>query len=322
MNWYHSLGLWEYITITVFVILYISYIVKITIVARKLQSHARPVIAKTILRLIYFTLLVMALLGPSFGEGQKEVKAFGKDIYIAVDLSQSMNATDIVPSRLERVKYELSNFVNALPTDRIGLIIFSSEAFMQCPLTFDKSALNLFIHTLKTSLVPNTGTDIASALRLALEKHTDSTNTTLLNQDKVIILISDGEDFGDNLKKVINEIENRGIRLMVVGIGTYKGGKIPQGKTFKTNWAGEEVITKLNNETLQSLARATKGTYFEINEQKNEMANLIATVQQIEGQLRDKRKIDVTANKYYYFLALALFCMVLDVLVTVKTIQL
>ncbi len=322
MNWYHLLGLWEYVSITAFLIIYILYIVRVTLIARKLQTHARPVITKALLRVFYFTLFIMALLGPSFGEQQKEVKAIGKDIYIAIDLSQSMNATDIVPTRLERLKYELNNFIHSLPADRVGIIIFSSEAFIQCPLTFDKSALNLFIQTLQSSLVPDAGTNIASALQLALQKHTDSTNTTLNNQDKIIILMSDGEDFGDNARKVVNEIENAGIRLFIVGIGTYKGGKIPQGRKFKTNKNGKEVITRLNNETLQILAREAKGSYFEINDQRNDIPNLTTTLTRMEGQLRDKRKIDVSANKYYYFLAVALLCMVIDVLITVKTIQL
>jgi Ca-activated chloride channel family protein len=314
--------LWEYVSITAFLIIYILYIFRITRIARKLQTHARSIIAKTLLRLFYFTLLIMALLGPTFGEQQREVKEIGKDIYLAIDLSQSMNATDIVPTRLERLKYELTSFTNALPADRIGMIIFSSEAFVQCPLTYDKSALNLFLQTVSSSLVPDAGTHIASALELTLFKHTDSTNTTSANQAKIIILLTDGEDFGENTRKIVKDIENAGIRLFVVGIGTYKGGRIPQGRNYKTNKDGTEVITRLASETLQTLASEAKGSYYEINETRNDLPKLISTIRGMEGQLRDKRKIDVTANKYYYFLAVAFLCMVLDVLITVKTIQL
>ena len=97
----------------------------------------------------------------SFGETTKEVKSMEKDVFICVDLSQSMNAFDIQPSRIERVKFELKNIIEAFNSDRKGLIMFSNEAFMQCPLTYDNNALALFIQTLNTSLVPNTGTDFA-----------------------------------------------------------------------------------------------------------------------------------------------------------------
>ncbi len=115
----------------------------------------------------------MALLGPAFGEARREVQSVGKDIFLAIDLSQSMNANDVQPTRLEKMKFELKNIVGTFTSDRIGLIIFSSEAFMQCPLTYDQNALNIFIETLHSGLVPNTGTDFGPPLKMALEKLND-----------------------------------------------------------------------------------------------------------------------------------------------------
>ncbi|MES2732777.1 MAG: VWA domain-containing protein [Bacteroidota bacterium] len=322
MTWYQSLSFNEYLFIGIFVLLYILYITRTVQLARRLHTTARSVILKFSLRSFYFVLLIMALLGPSFGESKKEIKTVGKDIYMAVDLSQSMDATDIQPSRLERVKFELQNLVNSFNSDRIGLIIFSSEAFMQCPLTYDQSALALFIQTLNTKLVPSGGTDFGPPLRMALERHLDSENTSSQNQAKIIILISDGEDFGDEAADVIDDIESNGVRLFTLGIGTTEGSRIPLPKGgFKKDKEGVTVVSKLNSEDLQKLAKKADGAYFEINDKKSEVPKLISTIASIEGQLKDKREIDVSANKYYYFLILALALIGLDTLITVRTMR-
>lgn len=322
MTWYQSLSFTEYLFIGLFIVLYLLYITRTVQLARRLHTTARSVTLKFLLRSFYFALIIMALLGPSFGASKKEIKAVGKDIYIAVDLSQSMDATDIQPSRLERVKFELQNVVNAFNSDRIGLIIFSSEAFMQCPLTYDQSALSLFIQTLNTKLVPNAGTDFAPPLQMALDRHLDEQNTTSQNHAKIIILISDGEDFGEETDEVLNDIENNGIRLFTLGVGTVEGSRIPLARGgFKKDREGMAVVSKLNNADLQKLAKKSNGDYFEINNRKSEVTRLIHSIADIEGQLRDKREIDVSANKYYYFLIVALALIVLDTLITVRTMQ-
>jgi Ca-activated chloride channel homolog len=322
MNWYYAPGWWEYICIGLFTGLYLLYVYRVISLARILQSSIQPLIAKFILRSFYFGLLILALLGPSFGELRKEVKALGKDIYILVDLSQSMNATDVAPSRLERVKFELTKFIQALPSDRTGLIIFSEEAFVQCPLTFDKNTLLLFVQTLKTSLTPAGSTNFEAALQLAFEKHTDTTNASLQSQAKIIILFSDGENFGESHAALLRQINLAGIRLFTIGVGTTAGGKIPAGKSFKKDKNGKEVISVLQRESLLQMAEKNAGNYFEINNTKDDMAELVQAVQNIEGKLLDTRQVEVAANKYYYFLLAALLLMVLDVVIVSKTIQL
>ena len=131
MNWLYSLILLEITFITLFAVFYIAYIIRVIRIARMLNTPSHGVFIKVILRSFYFSLLIVALLGPSFGESKREVQSVGKDIFVLVDLSQSMHANDIQPTRLEKVKFELKNIINAFNSDRIGLIIFSSEAFMQ-----------------------------------------------------------------------------------------------------------------------------------------------------------------------------------------------
>lgn len=324
MTWNNAFSSFEVLTIIAFVAAYLFYIFKTVGIARKLESgKIRAVSIKLVIRSIYFALFIIALLSPSFGGIKKEIKSIGKDIYIAVDLSKSMDAFDIQPSRLVKVKYELKNIIKAFSSDRIGIVIFSSEAFLQCPLTYDQSALSLFIETLNTRLVPREGTDLAPALNLALKKQTGTENTTTKKQSKVIIIISDGEDFGENTKAIAHDIKKNNIKLFTLGVGTKEGSKIPLRGGFKRDKDGKVVISKLNSASLKELARITGGSYFEINKTRNDITRLINAINQIEGELRDTRKTDVSANKYYWFLILALLpFMVADVLFTVKVIKL
>lgn len=321
MDWYRELGLTEFIFIGAFLLLYGFYLFRVIHVARILNTPFTRVFIKLFLRTLFFALLITAILGPSFGGSKKEVKSVGKDIMICIDLSKSMDAFDIQPTRLEKVKNEMKKLVAAFSSDRIGLIIFGSEAFMQCPLTYDQNALNLFIETMNTGLVPVGGTDFGPALRMALDKLTNENGQQNESKSKVIILISDGEDFGQDTDDIVNEIENQDIKLFTLGVGTEKGGNIYAGNGLKKDREGNTVVTKLNSRSLRSIADKTGGQYFEINENQNEVSRLINTIGRIEGELRDARMVDVTANKYFYFLAFATALLLLDILVNVKTVS-
>ena len=320
MVWSGSLGTLEVVLIILFALFYIIYTFRIVSAARALNSSFKKIFLKVLLRTVYFLLFIVALLGPSFGDTTKEIKSVGKDIFIALDLSESMNAFDIQPTRLEKLKFELKNIVEAFNSDRIGLIMFSNEAYVQCPLTYDKSALNIFIETLNTSLVPNTGTDFGPPLKMALEKISNEEEALSRQKSKIIILISDGEDFGEQTESIAKDIEGAGIKLFTLGIGTAQGSKIMTRRGFKKNNNWQDVITKLNSTSLKKIAASTNGKYFEINESQNDVSKLINTIGDIEGELRDSKKMDVSANKYFYFLALALFLMIMDVLIKVKTL--
>jgi Ca-activated chloride channel family protein len=267
-----------------------------------------------------FSLLIIALLGPSFGSSKQEVKSIGKDIMICVDLSKSMDAFDIQPTRLEKIKFEMKKLIDAFSSDRIGIVIFSSEAFMQCPLTYDQNALNLFIESINTGLVPSSGTDFGPPLRMAMKKMEED-NVRTEATSKIIILISDGEDFGEDTADAAREIEDQDIKLFTLGIGTEKGGQIRSGSGYKTDRNGNVVVSRLNSTSLMALASKTGGKYFEINETKNDVSRLINTIGKIEGELMDARMMDVSANRYFYFLAAALALLVLDVLLNVKTVR-
>jgi Ca-activated chloride channel homolog len=319
--WYNQFGYTEITLIACFVLFYFVYLLKLRRVSKMLNTSFASAFLKFTLRCFVFVLLVISLLGPSFGSAKKEVKSVGKDIMICVDLSKSMDAFDIQPTRIEKIKFEMKRLVQAFNSDRIGIIIFSSEAFMQCPLTYDQNALNLFIETMNSGLVPGGGTDFGPPLRMALTKMEDENTPSSQTKSKIIVLISDGEDFGEETNDVISTIESENIKLFTLGVGTQKGGNIYAGNGYKTDRQGNVVVTKIKPDALKDLANKTGGQYFEINENRNDVSRLINTISKIEGEFRDARFVDISANKYYYFLAAAILLLVLDVLVNVRTIR-
>lgn len=320
MLWYRDLGINELLVVLLFIVLYGLFIFRTYQRAQRLRSTPKYVWIKFVLRSIYLILLLMAFLGPSFGETKQEVKAIGKDIFYLVDLSRSMDAIDVQPSRLERIKHELKGITASFVADRQGIIIFSAEAFLQCPLTSDRSALLLIIEALGTGLMPSGGTDFAPALNMAVDKFAKDTQTK--NNAKVIVMISDGEDFGDETDDAIDAIEDLKIKVFTLGVGTSKGGKIPSGSGYKKDpRTGETIITSLNSSDLKSLADQTGGKYFEISDTKNDVQRLINTIQGLEGEVRDVKQLDASANKYYYFLLAALALALIDILFTVKIIK-
>ena len=321
MEYIKEFGFIEILLILTFFIFYLIYIVRLLRINSRIYVSFKGVITKIIFRSTYFFLMIIALLGPSFGSSKKEIKVIGKDIMIAIDLSESMNANDIQPSRLEKIKFELKKIIDEFNSDRIGIIMFSNEAYIQCPLTYDKNALNLFIETLNTGLLPNSGTDFGPPLDLALDKLlADKIQEN--NKSKIIILISDGEDFGENTYEIVDKIKKSSIKLFTVGIGTAQGTKITlRNGVFKKDKDGKEIITQLNSTTLKKIANETKGKYFEISNQRNQINRMIYEIKKIKGNLIDSRSIDVTKNKYFYFLFIALMLMSMDFLFNFKIIR-
>lgn len=320
MTLFRDFGLTEGVLILIFLIGYGLYLWRIISISRTLHTPYRAVFIKLVVRSAFMILLIIALLGPTFGDSKREIKSVGKDIMVCVDLSKSMDAFDVQPSRLEKIKFELKKIAAAFNSDRLGIIIFSSEAFMQCPLTYDQNAINLFIETMNTSLVPSSGTDFGPAIKMALSKLEDDEGPSTQQKSKVIVLISDGEDFGEETEEIAKEVEDKGYKLFTLGVGTEQGSQIVSGKGYKTDRQGNTVVSKLNAGSLKSLASKTDGEYFEINESRNDVNRLINTIGNIEGQMRDARVIDASANRYYYFLLAALVLLVLDVLISIKTI--
>ncbi|MFZ6665549.1 vWA domain-containing protein [Peijinzhouia sedimentorum] len=322
MEWFNSFSTFEVSVIGLFCLAYVLYFRRWYQAGKLLKQKGGNWSYKFIIRSIYFALIIVSLLGPTFGVTQKEVESSGKDIYVLVDLSKSMDAHDIAPTRIEKVKFELKKLANTFVTDRLGLIIFGSESFVQCPLTFDNSALNLFIETLNTNLVSSSGTDFGPPLKMALDKLIQEGDQSGKQSSKIIVLISDGEDFGDETSDAIRELRREGVKVFTIGVGTEEGSTIRDGVDVRKDQNGQPVVTRLNSRALKEVAVETGGKYFEINESINETPRLISAIDSVEGEFRQSRQVDVTANKYYYFLAAGLFLMFVDALVSVRLFKL
>jgi Ca-activated chloride channel family protein len=322
MEWFNSPSLFEFAIIGLFLAAYVLYFLRWRKAGQLLNQKGGNWIYKFLLRSLYFGLLMIALFGPSFGVVQKQIESTGKDIFFLVDLSKSMDAHDIAPTRLEKVKFELKRIADTFVSDRMGLIIFGSEAFVQCPLTLDHSALKMFIETLNTNLISSGGTDFAPPLNLALDKLIEGDTGPNSLSSKLIVLISDGEDFGDETAASVRELRRNGIPVFALGIGTELGSTIREGNDYKKDADGQPVVTRLNPRGLKEVAVETGGKYFEINENINEIQRLINNIDAIEGELRQTRMVDVSTNKFQYFLIAGLFLMIMDVMISVRLFRL
>lgn len=157
---------------------------------------------------------------------------------------------------------------------------------------------------------------------MALAKLSDQEGGPSTQQkSKVVVLVSDGEDFGDETDEIVKEIEDGDIKLFTLGVGTEQGSPIASGRGYKTDKQGNTVVSKINTTSMKNLADKTGGQYFEIGESSNDVSRLINTINKIEGELRDARMVDVSANRYFYFLLGALVLLLLDVIVNVKTVR-
>lgn len=214
---------------------------------------------KGFLLLAGIALMLFALAGPRWGSHYQEVSQKGVDIMLLVDVSRSMLVEDIKPSRLERARREILDFLKVVQGDRVGLVAFSGAAFVQCPLTLDYGALEMFLGTLEPDLIPVPGTDIGAAIDTGLSAFDFKSET-----DKVIILITDGEDNEGKGLEASRKARDRGVRVFVFGMGDPAGGPVPasdgQGG-FKKDRGGKVVLSKLDEKGLKQIASQTGGTY-------------------------------------------------------------
>ncbi len=223
------------------------------------RMETRP---RAVLRSVLFTLAaalaILAATGPRWGERYQEVSQKGVDVVLCVDVSRSMLVTDVKPSRLERAKREVADLVNVATGDRLGLVAFAGAAFLQCPLTLDYSALEMFVGQLSSDLIPVPGTDLGAAITTATAAFDPNSAT-----DRVIILLTDGEDNEGLGLDAAQKAAEKGIKIFVFGIGDPGGGPVPstRGGGFEKDAGGRMVLSKLDEGGLSAMARATDGEY-------------------------------------------------------------
>ncbi len=225
--------------------------------------HGVSLLRRRLIRRVLFStaallLLVLAVLRPQWGFVWEEVSRKGVDIVIALDLSVSMLAQDVPPSRLERAKRELTDLLRQLRGDRVGLVAFAGSAFLELPLTLDYAAFGLFLDSLNTDLIPVPGTNIEAAIEKSLSAFGPDLSA---QRSRAILLITDGEELEGDLSRLAAEAGTKGVRIYVMGIGTEEGSPIPTANGYKKDQNGSVIITKLRQDLLAAAAERTGGVY-------------------------------------------------------------
>ena len=297
--------------------------------ARLLGSRARHRGWKMVLRVAAGALLLTAVLGPSLGVSQSTVRTAGKDVWLLVDVSRSMDAPDVAPSRLLRTQAELRELVAQFPADRLGVVAFGAEAVLQCPLTYDQDAVLTFLGTLRTGLLPPGPTTLRAPLELVLARLSatpvrpaGASATARPPRATALVVASDGEDFGENLEPTLRALARTGARVYPVGVGTAVGSKIPTAAgSFVLDGRAQPALTRLQEAPLLQLAAQTGGQYFALNNQANGFEPLLRALRTMQGPAEQVRTVAVADNRYRYPLAAALLLLALDVALTVTVIR-
>ena len=265
--------------------------------------------SRTKLILLGLLFMTLALAQPRWGFEWEDLKQEGVDIIVAVDVSQSMLAADIKPSRLERAQHKISDLLALLEGDRIGIVAFAGTSFLQCPLTLDYQAAKIFLDALDTDLIPIQGTSISHALNTAIKAF-----SPIEKKSKAIILITDGEDHGGNLTAVSRLALEEGVKIFAIGIGQETGAPIPafeQDRGFKKDSSGEVILSKFNEPLLQKIALQTGGTYVRsvIGDMDLQKIYLEDIKQKVETkELRSSRR-KRWQERFQWMVALALLCL-------------
>lgn len=258
--------------------------------------------------------LIMAFAGPKIGTEVREVKRQGVDMLIALDLSASMNAEDVRPSRLEKAKFEINRLIERLKGDRVGLIVFTGEAYLQSPMTLDYSALKLFLDIADTDQMPSSATDFKAAMETAFTAF-ESLEENETQAAKVLLIISDGEDHGQSYDEPLQKLIEKNIFVYTLGIGTDAGTTIPMYEEnsssligYKRDRSGKVVTTSLQSDQLRQIASKGNGTYYAIERGNDGIDAFLARVDELEkGEFSSQEYADYK-NQYQWMGALALLC--------------
>ena len=262
---------------------------------------------------IVFGCLAIALVNPKIGTKLETVKREGVDIVFAVDVSKSMLAEDIAPNRLEKAKQLVTQIINNLASDRIGIIAYAGKAFPQLPITTDYASAKMFLQNMNTDMLSSQGTAINEAIKLAKTYYNDEEQT-----NRVLIIISDGEDHSEEAAQVAKEAHEEGIRIFTIGVGDVKGGPIPLKyngvvMNYKKDKDGETVITKLNEETLQNIASEANGAYINGKITNDVVENIRDILNQMDKKEFEAKQFADFKDQFQWFLAFAIFFLFVDI---------
>ncbi len=282
----------------------------------RLMPHRDPYKNKIKLGLwlLAFTSLIIALANPQLGNKKERVKRKSVDVIVAIDVSRSMMAQDVVPNRLERAKQFAVKLIDELKGNRIGTVVFAGNAYLQMPLTIDYATAEVFVKAANCEMAPLQGTTIGEAVQRAMDAFPKDSKT-----HKALILLTDGEDHDSEALAAVAKAADMGVMTFTVGVGGSNGVPIPEltedGVTrFKIDESGKQITTKLNEAALTELAQKGNGAYFNISNTSNdEVLNALRkNVDELEKSEFEVRMFSSYETYYQYFVFFALTCLLLD----------
>jgi Ca-activated chloride channel family protein len=276
------------------------------------KSVFKPVLKFSLL-LLALAGLIIGLVNPKIGTKMETVKREGIDIVFAIDVSKSMLAEDVAPSRLEKTKQIVSQIINQLGDDRIGIVAYAGSAFPVLPITTDYGVAKMFLQSMNTTMVSSQGTSLDDAIKLS-STYFDKGNKT----SKLLILISDGEDHSEGAAEAAEEANKNGMKIITIGVGTEKGGPIPMRQngvvqSFKRDNNNEVVITKLNQQSLMAIAKATKGGYVNGSNTKEVLAYIKKALENIQKTEFESTQMADFQSQFQWFLGIAFALLFFDI---------
>jgi len=271
---------------------------------------------KFIILMLAFSLVTLGAADLQIGTKLEEVKREGVDVMIALDISNSMNAEDIRPSRIERAKQVISKLIDNLQNDRIGIIIFAGQAFVQLPLTADFGAAKLFLSGIDTDIISAQGTAIGSAIELAA-----SSMDVKDKKHKVLVIITDGENHEDNAMELAEAAHKEGIIIHTIGMGSPEGAPIPIYKNgvrvdFLKDKDGKTVVTKLDDIGLRDIAKAGKGVFVRASNSDDGLRTILQQIASMEKKNYGSKVVTDYEDRFQYFLGTALLLLLVELLIS------
>jgi Ca-activated chloride channel family protein len=285
---------------------------------KKLIPYAsrRKRVIKVVLFLLGFSSLILALCNLQTGSKLTEVKREGADIIICLDVSNSMLAQDLSPNRLTRAKLALEKMIDMLEGDRLGLVIFAGEAYVQLPITTDYSAAKMFLESIGPGMVPVQGTNLGDAIRKASESFSNDEG-----KNRAIILITDGENHEPDAIEAAIEADKKGIMINTIGIGSQNGVPIPLVENgtvrgYRKDKQGQTVVTRLNADILKAIAGKANGVYVQASQADLGLGAVLDKIGELDkAQLESKMYTDYE-DQFQWFLGLALILFFIEFLIS------
>lgn len=276
-----------------------------------LRSKSR-MIWKSILLSLAYTSLTIALANPQYGTRMEKVKIKGAEIFIALDVSNSMLADDIKPSRIDRAKIEIIQLMKQLRNDRIGLIIFAGRAFTPIPLTTDYAMVKMYLRGIDTDIISTQGTDIGAAINIASESFSKDES-----KNKALIIITDGENHEESAIEQAKELANKGVSIHTIGLGSTTGVPIPVynkygNKNFRKDKEGNVVVSKLNEQILNELAQIGSGQYIKANNSGMGLKALYKSLKGMEKQDLEEKVVTEYEDHFQLYLWIAIALLTLE----------